>query len=317
MTTEEETKRITKIAVAKQLLDSKTPHKLTDDEFDVIYESARSRGLSLLNKQAHVLSHRDRDTGVVRLSLHVGIDGLRAIAASTGDYLGTEGPHFYVDGKWVDVWIPKSKEWEDAVPQAARMSVFRRNPDGGEPFKTTVFALGHEYRPDKMSPMWMKRGASQLAKCAEAIACRRAFPDELGGLSSDDYVDSGDAATRAAAEVTEATDDNTKKKGKKKTDDEANDEGGGEVRMTAKQKREALSLANFCEYVDGLTAKPSGDEVAAMARNVAPALLDDARAYYAARVARGFETPLELASDGPQEPEDQQPEPEQLEGEQA
>jgi hypothetical protein len=34
--------------------------------------------------------------------------------------------------------------------------------------------------------MWRKSGANQLAKCAEALSLRKAFPEQLGGMNTED-----------------------------------------------------------------------------------------------------------------------------------
>ncbi len=99
------------------------------------------------------------------------IDGLRAMAAQTGEFEGSEptlwaGP----DGGWRDLWT------ERAPPFAAKCAVWRRG------FRTACegVALWSAYAPDRPSGWWGKGPAHMLAKCAEALALRRAFPDVAG-----------------------------------------------------------------------------------------------------------------------------------------
>jgi hypothetical protein len=75
----------------------------------------------------------------------------------------------------VDVWLAK------VAPAAAKVVMYRT--DKPRPF--TAIALWTEYAQTKkdgaLTAMWRKRGPGQLAKCAEALAFRRAFPIEIGG----------------------------------------------------------------------------------------------------------------------------------------
>ena len=96
------------------------------------------------------------------------IDGLRAMAAMTGEFEGCEttlwaGP----DGIWRDLWIDR------APPFAAKCAVWRRG------FRSACegVALWSAYAPEEPAGWWAKGPAHMIAKCAEALALRRAFPD--------------------------------------------------------------------------------------------------------------------------------------------
>jgi hypothetical protein len=76
---------------------------------------------------------------------------------------------------------------------AAKVTVWR----DGEPF--TAVAMFEEYKQLKsggrLNSMWEQRPAGQIAKCAEALAWRMAFPQDLSGIYSDDEMDQADNHT--------------------------------------------------------------------------------------------------------------------------
>lgn len=115
-----------------------------------------------------------KDDGVEKLTIQVGIDGFRLIADRTGKYEG-QTPVEWCDaeGNWTDVWL------KDGSPAAARVGVRK----SGHPEPTVCVAHWAEYLPPgNPGPMWKKMPANQLAKCAEALALRKSFPNELSGL---------------------------------------------------------------------------------------------------------------------------------------
>jgi len=149
----------------------------SDDEFAFFLAICRRTGLDPFTNQIYLVPRWDRQARREVRRPQVGIDGMRLVAQRSGDYAGqtrTEwcGP----DGAWFDVWLHREP------PAAARVGVYRR----GFVEALTATALWREYCPvDKEgSPtrQWAQMPALMLAKCAEALAIRRAFPAELSGV---------------------------------------------------------------------------------------------------------------------------------------
>lgn len=148
-------------------------------------------------REIYLIGRWDKDApNNTRYTAQTGIDGYRHIAERTNEYAGKEGPWWCgPDGQWVDVWL------SDKPPSAARISVFRKGRE--RPFEATV--AFREFAPyykkngqDLLMPMWVKMPAHMLAKCAEALAIRQAFPRQAAGIFVTEEMHQADAAAEQA-----------------------------------------------------------------------------------------------------------------------
>ena len=154
---------------------------LTNDEMELFAGVARRTGLDPFAKQIYAMKRRSKKPGTRdqyedKLTIQTGIDGFRVIAGRTGDLDGQDGPFWCgPDGEWRDVWLAKEP------PAAAKVVVFRKGCARGFVGIARFSEYGQFY-DGKPSGLWGKMPATMIAKCAEALALRKAFPADLSGL---------------------------------------------------------------------------------------------------------------------------------------
>lgn len=140
------------------LIKSQIAPKATDSELQLFLYQAKRTGLDPLARQIYCLPIGGK------MSIQTSIDGFRVVAERSGDYAGQDEPEFVeTDGKLT----------------CAKVRVYRFR--GEQRYLAAVgVAYMAEYR--QSSPMWSKMPYTMLSKCAEALALRKAFPQDLSGL---------------------------------------------------------------------------------------------------------------------------------------
>ena len=187
-----------------------------NDEFDLFVHTARHLGLDPMRKQIYAFVFSKDDAKKRKMSIVTGIDGFRAIAERTGDYLPDDAvPAIEYDpalacpanplgivkatvrvkkfrhGEWHSVaaeafWVAyaRIKDPDDAF-EWKETGEFWTNKDGSpsnRPKKRKVRKEGVFFEPTlDTSGRWPKDPRGMIAKCAEALALRKAWPDVFSG----------------------------------------------------------------------------------------------------------------------------------------
>ncbi len=163
-----------------ELIKSTVAIGATDLELALFLQTAKHRGLDVFARQLHFVKRRQKrkneagdwvwvDVG----TMLTGIDGFRAIADRTGKYDGQDEAEF--------TYEPDGK-----VLRSAKVRVYRK--DMSRSISATAYWREYVQTDADGAPvaMWKKMPHLMLAKTAEALALRKAFPENLSGLYTDD-----------------------------------------------------------------------------------------------------------------------------------
>ena len=155
-----------------KLIKSTIAKGATDDELQLFLYQAQKTGLDPLARQIHFVKRAGQ------MTIQTAIDGFRAIAARTGQHAGTSDGIFEV---------------QKGIDRPSKATVVVKKIVQGIVSEFSATARWDEYFPgEKQGFMWKKMPYTMLEKCAEAKALRKAFPEDLSGMYTNDEMQQAD-----------------------------------------------------------------------------------------------------------------------------
>lgn len=220
------------------LIKAQIAPKATDNELQLFLYQARRTGLDPLTRQIYAIHRNCKETEYgkevwkQKMTIQTSIDGFRVIAERSGDYAGQDEPIF---------------DESDGL-KSCKITVYRFRGDVRYPAAVGI-AYFKEYVQD--SPLWKKMPHTMIAKVAEALALRKAYPQDLSGLYTGDEMEQ--------ANIPDATPSNNHSQLKGVVKGASEDMG-----ELCEQKKSDKALAFFQSVKDQVEACGSAEEVEAM-----------------------------------------------------
>lgn len=202
----------------------------TPDEFNLFIEVSRRVGLDPFRRQIYAVVYNKKDSEKRRMSIITGIDGYRSVAARNRDYRPASTPaEFETDANLKSPanpagliravvtcykygpdgqWHPVAGEayWDEFAPLKEVADEYdwidtgETWPDSGKPKKKKV--PRGETRTE-VDGKWKSMPHVMLAKCSEAQALRRGWPEDLSGVYTEEEMDRSRVADLSASEAVE------------------------------------------------------------------------------------------------------------------
>lgn len=203
---------------------------LNADEFDMYIAVCRRVGLDPFRKQIYANVYNKDKPDRRQVVFITSIDGFRAIAARNGDYRPDEDePEIAYDESLkgddnpkgiekavVTVWkldptgewrrIKGIARWEEFAPLQEEVDWVDTGEvwaDSGKPKMTKKPTGKFALDPNNSNSFWRRMPAHMLAKCAEAQALRKGWPEDLSGIYAPEEMAHADLEERSASELVE------------------------------------------------------------------------------------------------------------------
>lgn len=177
----------------KELLKRTICKGASDDELEMFAALCRQTGLNPFVRQIFMIPRKERtESGqyITKMTTMTSIDGLRLIAERTKNYAPGREPSYQYD--------------EQKRLISATSYIKKRTEDGvWHDISSTAYYSEYVQRGKEGKPMsfWERMPHVMLAKCAEALALRRAFPAEMSGVYTEDEM--SQAMNPPAVEIVE------------------------------------------------------------------------------------------------------------------
>ena len=156
----------------------------TDSELKLFLYQCKRTGLDPLVRQIYAIRRGDK------MTIQTSIDGFRVIAERSKKYAGQDEPEFAYN--------------PDGSLLSCKVRVYRWRL--GQRYQASVgVAFWNEYVQaynGKPSGLWAKMPHTMLSKVAEALALRKAFPQDLSGIYTADEMNQADLTVSGSPQVT-------------------------------------------------------------------------------------------------------------------
>jgi len=162
---------------------------LLDEELQLFIQVCQKTGLCPFSKQVYAVKRNDKKLGREVMTIQTSIDGYRLIADRTGCYCPGKEPTFQYDknGSLMSATSYVKKLTRDGTwHEIAAVAFFNEYAQGFKDFNT-----GQK----KLTSFWADMPHNQLAKCAESLALRKAFPGEFNGIYTKEEMGQADTET--------------------------------------------------------------------------------------------------------------------------
>lgn len=148
----------------------------SDEDLLLFLYTCKRTGLDPLTKQIYAIFRWNTRLGRETMTIQSGIDGFRLVAQRSKEYAGQDDV----------VYDPKDETLKH--PNKATVTVYKLM--GNQRVAFTASARWNEYVQLDKNNMPVQKWATMpylmLGKCAEALALRKAFPNELSGIYSEE-----------------------------------------------------------------------------------------------------------------------------------